>query len=624
MDDRFLNYYNRELQHVRETAAEFARAHPQVAGRLSLDEFECADPYVERLLEGFAFLAARVQMKLDAEYPRFTRHLIETVYPHLLAPIPSMAIVQMRPSSDAGALAAGPRVAARTMMRGEAAADEQTRCLFRTAHDVRLWPLEIQEAAYHGRDLAALGLPASERARAAVRIRFRATGPVNLAELPIENLDLYLRGGDQAMRLYEQLTAHAIGAIVHSPARPPAWTAATDRAPIEPIGFLDEQALLPVASRSFSGYRLLQEYFALPERYHFVRLCGLAPGVARVVESNFDVTILLDELDQELEGAVSGSSFALYCTPVVNLFEKRLDRIHVRDRAAEHHVVVDRTAPLDFEVHQLLEVRGYGGDGTSSETEFRSFYSGSARTGDAANAYYSADRRPTLEAESSRAGRTRRRTRYQGTELFLSLVDSNAAPYGEDVRQIGMRASCTNRDLCTRLPIGQVPTDFTLDVVAPVTEIRCVVRPTPPIPALTDDAVGWNLISHLQPNYLSLSDTRGGDAGSALRSVLGIYMRGALPESAKRVNAVRAVASESIVRRVSREGPAAFGRGLQILVTMDEAEFGGSGIVVFGAVLERFFARYVGINLFTETVLHSEQRGEVRHWPARIGNRELI
>ena len=107
MDPRFLNYYSRELKHLRSTAWDFAQEFPKIAGRLSLDEFDCADPYVERLLEGFAFLAARVQLKLDAEFPVFTQAILETVYPHYLSPTPSMTVVQFNPQMAEGALAAG-------------------------------------------------------------------------------------------------------------------------------------------------------------------------------------------------------------------------------------------------------------------------------------------------------------------------------------------------------------------------------------------------------------------------------------------------------------------------------------------------------------------------------------
>src|SRR5262249_43408088 len=107
MDPRLLHYYNQELQYLRELGGEFAEAFPKVAARLGMSGIEVADPYVERLLEGVGFLAARVQLKLDAELPRFTQSLIEIVYPHYLAPTPSMLVAQMKPELSDSNLAPG-------------------------------------------------------------------------------------------------------------------------------------------------------------------------------------------------------------------------------------------------------------------------------------------------------------------------------------------------------------------------------------------------------------------------------------------------------------------------------------------------------------------------------------
>src|SRR5713101_556004 len=148
MDPRLLKYYNRELQFMREMGGEFAKEFPKIAGRLGLDGFECADPYVERLLEGFAFLAARVQLKIDAEFPRFTQHLLETIYPGYLAPVPSMAMVQFQPDPSEGSLAAGVPVPRGSALRSMLGKGEITACEYRTAHEVTLWPVEIQEVEH--------------------------------------------------------------------------------------------------------------------------------------------------------------------------------------------------------------------------------------------------------------------------------------------------------------------------------------------------------------------------------------------------------------------------------------------------------------------------------------------
>jgi type VI secretion system protein ImpG len=146
MDSRLLRYYTEELSFLRETAAEFAKEYPKIAGRLALDSFECADPYVERLLEGVAFLTARIQLRMTSEYPQFTSHLMELLFPNFLAPIPSMAVVEFQPDLQQGSLASGFTVPKHSTLRGQLSKGEQTRCTFRTGHPVTMWPIQLVEA----------------------------------------------------------------------------------------------------------------------------------------------------------------------------------------------------------------------------------------------------------------------------------------------------------------------------------------------------------------------------------------------------------------------------------------------------------------------------------------------
>ena len=177
MDPRLLRYYNQELQHLRETGAEFAEQFPKIAARLGMHGLEVDDPYVERLLEGVSFLAARVQLKLDAQFPGFTQALLEIVYPHYLAPTPSMLIAQLNPDANDPNLAGGVRVPRGTAMSSLPAADDATACEFRTAHDVTLWPIEIVSAGYFSfaPDLPLNQLPVAHRITGGLRIRLRAT-----------------------------------------------------------------------------------------------------------------------------------------------------------------------------------------------------------------------------------------------------------------------------------------------------------------------------------------------------------------------------------------------------------------------------------------------------------------
>ncbi|MEM7261010.1 MAG: type VI secretion system baseplate subunit TssF [Planctomycetota bacterium] len=623
MDPRLLDLYNQELQYIREMGGEFAKSFPKIAGRLGLDGFECSDPYVERLLEGFAFLSARVHLQLDSEFPRFSRHLLEIIYPHYLAPTPSMLIAQLQPDLAEGALADGFEVPRHSALRGTLGKGEQTACDYRTAHDLTLWPLEIVEAEYHTRrDLARLDLPdgAIADAKAAIRLRLRTTAGLTFSELSLDRLSLHLRSGDQMpYHLYEQLVGNTTGVVVRSTQSPSGYHEVLPAGAITPRGFGDEDSLLPATRRSFGGYRLLTEYFTFPERFLFLDIDGLRPAVQREESSEIDVVILVDRSDPFLENAVHADHFALFATPAINLFPKRADRVHVNERQAEFHVVVDRTRPLDFEVHTIEEVTGFG-TSTDEEQPFLAFYGcDDFRTEDSGLAYFTVERKPRRPSASRKSSRSS----YLGSEAYVSMVDSRERRHTNELRQLAVSTLCTNRDLPLMMSLGQGRTDFSLESGAPVEAIRCLGRPTKPIPAHPAGESSWRLINHLSLNYLSLVE-RGEDGAGSLRELLALYARTSRPEVQKQVEGVRGIECQSIMRRVNREGPLAFGRGLEIKVTCDESAFEGAGVFVLGAVLEEFFARYASVNSFTETVLATSERGEIMRWPFRTGRRPVL
>jgi type VI secretion system protein ImpG len=624
MDRRLLSYYNRELAHLREMGAEFAREFPKIAGRLALEDFSCADPYVERLLEGFAFLTSRVQLKLDAEFPRFTQSLMETLYPHYLAPTPSMTVVQLQPDLAEGALADGVKIPRGSAMKSLISKGEPTACDYRTAHDVTLWPVSIAEAQYYTRDLASLELPSGiPTTKAALRLRLAASPTIPFAKMSMDRLAVFIRGaGDVQMRIYEQIFAHGVGIVVQSKGKPVKWREVIKGREIRPIGFDDKEALLPYGARSFSGYRLLHEYFAFPQRFLFFELGGLNAGIRRCADQHVDVVVLLNEPDVKLEGAIDANNFAPFCTPAVNLFAKSADRIHLTEKASEFQVIPDRTKPLDFEVYQVLGVKGHGVR-ADQEQEFSSFYSARDFDDEAGGAYYTVHRVPRMA--SSREQRVGQRSKYPGSEVYITLVDSKAAPYRSDLRQLSVSTLCTNRDLPIFLPVGRGSTDFNLQSGGPVVAIRSMTSvPTTPRPSHAEGEMAWRLISHLTLNYLSITDTGGGEGAAGLRDLLELYGNVMDPAIRKQVDGVKNLTSEPAVRRVNTPGPIAFARGLRVLLTLDESAFEGTGVFLLGSVLEQFFAKYVSINSFTETVLKTVERGEVMRWPARMGLRHIL
>lgn len=621
MDPRLIRRYSDELTYLRELGGEFAREFPKVASRLGLESLEVADPYVERLLEGFAFLSARLQMKLDAEHPRLAAHLLESLYPNFLAPLPAMGIAQWEVDAGSPNLLRGHQVPRGSAMISREAVGQGTHCEFRSAHDVRVWPIELAGVRYstQNADLPLARLPEGRQVRSSLRLRLRVAAGLAWSRLPLDRLDVYIAAPDDiAFRLHELVLGHALGSWVNSasPGSEPAVAPHRDWAPaasIEARGFEPDEALLPESLRAYSGYRLLQEFAALPQRFLFFSLGGLRERLARRETGEIEIVILLDRAEPELVGEIGDDSLALNCTPVINLFPRKLDRLRVSPGEWEHHVVPDRTRPMDFEVHSLLSVQGHG-TGPVAQPRFTPLYATWAGAELGQDGHYSLRRE--ARAISARQQRQGPRTGYLGEEVFLSLVDPRHAPYAADLRQLSIEARVSNRDLPVLLPAGGA---WSSEAGAPVTGVRLLRGPTRPAARETTGGPGWQLVRLLGLQHLDLSEGRPAEAAGALREVLRLFGPAQDPTWARLVEGVQALSLRHTVRRLPHAGPLTFGRGLEYTLEVDEPACAGRSAFLLGLVLGRFVEGHAGLNCSTQMVLRTPQRGEVHRGAARLG-----
>ncbi|MEM7317564.1 MAG: type VI secretion system baseplate subunit TssF [Pseudomonadota bacterium] len=625
MDTRLLKHYETELAFLREMGAEFADAYPKIASRLGMEGIEVLDPYVERLLEGSAFLAARVQLELEMQFPVLTGNLLEIVYPHYLAPTPSMMIAELVPDVTNAALKEGYTIPRGSVLRSRLMEGEQTPCDFRSSQDVTLWPIEVAEAEYiDGRgELVAAGVTRDVEARAGLRLRLRRTDKELISDLTLDSLVLHLdTQSGRAWALHELLCTQCQGVTGRSTDRRDDWAERLPEGGIRAKGFAKDEALLPTPRQSFDGYRLLQEYFAMPERYLFVELTGLQPAIQKAKGQDVDIYILLRDGDKDSAPAVTPTAFTLHATPAINLFHRRCDRMQVTTRDTEHHVVPNRTAGLDFEIFSIEKVRGIRGD-EDGEIPFRPFYSSTDLTaaGDIHPAYYTVSRRMRQRNEKERLRGVR--TSYLGSEVFLSLVDRKQAPYPDQLEQLAVEAMCSNRDLPLLLATGGDDV-FHLPNGGPVDKVKLPVTPTRPHANLAQGDAAWKLISHLSLNYLSINGEHGEGGVDALRELLGIYAPLGDRVIEKQLEGLVGVSSRPIVRRMSDEVMSTAVRGLEITLVFDESFYEGTSVYVLGAVLERFFRKYTTINSFTETVLKTERRGEIARWRPAAGLGRII
>ena len=625
MDTRLLKHYEKELTYLRDMGAEFSEAYPKIASRLGMSDQEVSDPYVEQLLEGVAFLSARVQLELELEFPKFTNQLFELIYPHYIAATPSMMIAMLEPDITDDGLEKGYTIQRHTQIRTDLDGSAQTPCVFRTCDDLNLLPISVSEVEYlDGRaSLVAAGVTKVFDGTAALRIRLKRDDGQNFDSLNIDTLSFFINGqGGAPWNVHEMLCCDVTGIVFKSTDRRAPWTVDLVEGNIEPKGFSDSESLLPSPDRTFSGYRLLQEYFAMPERFHFINLNRLSAGMQSAKQAELDIFILFKDGNNDLASEMTKEMFVLNAVPAVNLFEKRFDRVPISSKNYEHHVIPDRTAPLDFEVFSILGVDGIGQEG-EDEVLFKPFFSAEDATPLSSShpAFYTQRRDMRQRTEKERLQGVR--TSYLGSELYLSLVDPNQAPYSENLDQLSVRGLVSNRDLPLLIPKGSSDIFF-LPEGGPVSQVHQIVGPTRPKPTLVQGDTAWRLISHLSLNYLSIAESAGSDGAANLKELIGLYASKDDRSVKQQIEGLVSVESRSIVRRIKDRNLSTAVKGLEIKLTFDDSFFEGSSAYLLASVLEKFFQKYVSINSFTETVYATSQRGEIKRWKPQVGTRHII
>jgi len=624
MTDELLPYYDRELAIMRGLAAEFAERHPKIAGRLALGRDDSQDPHVERLMQAFAFLAARVHRRLDDDFPELTDALLGLLYPHYLRPIPSLAIVEMAFDPKQAAVTEPHVVPRGTVVESEPVDDES--CLYRTCFDVKLLPIKVTAARFAGPPfrLPADVMPPAGTA-AVLQISLETlSDAVPISQLPLDTLRFHLHdsSGRMAFELYELLLTRSSDVVV--------W--ATDsrggatqlpRDCLRPAGFERSEAALDADPRSFPGYRLLSEFFAFPQKFLLVDLVGISPAATAGGGRKLEIAILLESGSRELERAVSADTLRLGCAPVVNSFTQRLDPVQLEGQTTETCVVPDARRPTALEIHAITSVRGIrpGGESFEIASFFGSHHEAPGR--DRSEIWWIAARRPRHEA------------RPDGTvdtcgDIWLSLVDHAGGPQALADVTLSMEAQCGNRNLPGRLPfaVGR-PRLYLRDGQGPIGRITCLTKPTRTLRPAPGRGAAWRLVSHLSLNHLSLVDPGDGRAGESLRELLRLYLLDDVDDYEQRlrwIEGITGVSGRTVAARVP--GPAGgVCRGIEVRLDLDDDAFADGAGYLFASVLERFLGAWVSINSFARMVAGSRQREsrkEEWRWPPRAGNRVLL
>lgn len=613
MRDELLDYYERELTFLRSMGAEFSEKYPKIAARLVLEPDRCEDPHVERLLEAFAFLAARVHLKIDDDFPEISESLLSILYPHYIRPIPSMSVVEFHLDPQQGKLSTGFVVPRSSILYSKPV--DGVPCKFSTGFETTMWPIRVTEAQWRSPERLDPPLKAPE-AVAACRLELTCDADVRFDQLKLSSLRFYLNGESNLIHtLYELLFNNCIQILIRDPEgsqkKPPL------RLPVSALramGFRDDEALLEFPRRSFTGYRVLQEYFAFPEKFFFVELSGLEQLALAGFGQRAEVIFLISpheraDRQQMLELGIGAKTFRLNCAPIVNLFPHTAEPVHLDQTRYEYPVIPDirrRTALEIFSVDSAMS----SNPRSQEIVHFDPMYS-----------YRHSLREETGKAFWKASRRASGRKNDDGTEIWISLVDLAGRSARPGVETLTVHCTCSNRDLPARLPFGNESGDFEIEGVSVIKKIVTLRKPTPTLRPPTGKGRLWRLISHLSLNYLSLVE----EGKEALQEILRLYNFSDSTFLDRQIDGLTSVASRRQFARVVSEHGISFARGMRVEMELDEEHFVGGGVYLFAAVLEYFLGLYVTLNSFSQLSVRTRQRKEVlKEWPPRAGHRILL
>lgn len=606
MLDELLPYYEKELSHLRFLGQEFAAQYPKIASRLLIEGDNCEDPHTERLIEAFSFLSARVHKKLDDEFPEIVESFLEVLYPHYLRPTPSMSIAELSLGKHEKVTEAY-LVPRHTEM--QASAVEGVVCKFRTCYPVELWPISVHQASFVEMERSAFNGHSADLV-ARLRIGLQATGEALFGQMEVDRLRFFLDGEATLMlQLYELLFNNLAKATLSFQDEGRTREVALPAAALKAVGYARDEGLVDYSERSFLGYRLLHEYFTFPDKFMFFDLSGLARILAGKAIEQVEVNFYFSDYDLSdrlvrLSQNVGRNNFKLNCTPIINLFRQQAEPIKLTHTQHEYPVIPDtrlHNAAEVVSIDRVRRVRKLGGIDQVATCQ------------------------PFFEPRGEQSPHTsfwiaRRRNQGDATAMSIRVVDRDLELIDASSDTLSIGLTCSNRDVPLMLPFGGERGEFNIPANAVIKDIRCLRKPTATVRVPLGKGLIWRLIAHLSLNHLSLVS----QGREVLLELLSLYNYRNVSAIRKQINGIKAISSEPAVARIGHPRPN-FVRGVGITLTLDESQFIGSGVFLFGMVLDHFFGQYCSMNSFTQLSLRSQQREKrIVQWPARTGDQPLV
>lgn len=598
--EKFLVYYHRELTYLRQAGRTFSVMHPKVARRLQLSSQESPDPHTERLLESFAFMAARLHQEIDDRLPQISSALLGILYPQLTAPVPSMAIAQFVGDPSQGKLTTGAHIPKHTALYANS--HENVNCRFQTAYPVTLWPIEVVAAEFTQADEYAF-YNCTRQSPWYLKIKLKTLG-VDFSDLDLQSLRFFIHGDNRTrFRVYDMLFAQENSQVLTSVKDNELRELVSDS--VHPVGFKVTEGILPAPSHSHPAYQLIHEYFHFPEKYLFfdVRNLKLREG-----DEYAEILLSLDNPRDVDKLIISKENFRLGCTPIVNLFPKVTDPLRLNHQKFEYRLVPDQRRERTTEIYSINKISLTQDESDHSET-LVPYFSYDHESYQSDHKLYWLSRRVPSDKRD-----------IPGTDIYLSFVDLAFNPKRPASEIVFAHTLCTNRFLGEQVPEGGI---LQPEETFPTERIICLTRPTTQAYSPQDGETLWKLVAQLSINHLSIS--AGNSALKALKETLRLYAGSVQEFSHREIDALHTINSYSVTRRLGNEAWRGFVNGLHVDLTVEERVTSGESIFLLASVLRHFFALQASGNSFIELNLKSLHReSEWMSWKPLHGEQIIL
>lgn len=562
--------YQSELQTLRDNAREFARKYPALAPHLAGSS---SDPDVERILQGTAYLSAGIQERLDTDFPEFAQSILRLVAPDYLKEIPATTIVEFKPRNilnNAVTLQAGSKLDSQKV--------EGVSCRFHTSSDVTVYPLTI-----NGCELTQN--TNSSDIDITINNTSLANSEVSLSELPLHIAGDYI----DASQIYYLLRNNLVSVTLMQGTQ----ETPMPNARIEPMAWNDTFSLLETNKTSLHGYRHLQEYFINKYKFLFLKLAGLDDS--KPLPKAFKLRFRLNCNTHSLQ--VNQSSFRLFCTPAINLFDTDAEPIPLSHKQSELHLNPIRNANNRLTVHSVLSLQGQNRRSVE-KNQYIDFSLAAKEQG----------LHPVYEFIQRYSGPME-----QDNILRISFPPGLELPMRE---VLTAKLRCSNGILTQQLKPGDVNVN-TPDVpdLVSFTNVSAISDYIPPV---TDGRVLWKLLAHLTVNYLPIADINN------LKAMLNLYNptdKSDAKEHAankKRIDSLQGLRT-SPVERLHR---GYLIRGQLIEIDIEGTGFASTGdVYLFGELIFNVVRQFADINSFVDLNINNVSNGEKLKWQSSLTNR---